>query len=66
MRFLLDPSNERVKNSIKKIVNKRGDMRNTALHHAARLWPGKTSTSSIASAKGGGRGDSIMRHFRPA
>jgi hypothetical protein len=41
MRFLLDPGNERMKSSIRKIVNKRGDMRNTALHHAARLWPCK-------------------------
>ena len=41
MKWLLDPTNESLQNSIRKIINRRGDLRNTALHHAARLWPGK-------------------------
>jgi hypothetical protein len=39
--FLLRSSDEKVTQSVRKIVNRKDNLRNTALHHASRLWPGK-------------------------
>jgi hypothetical protein len=39
--YLLNTTNDRLLNSMKSIVNKRDRLKNTALHHASRLWPGK-------------------------